>query len=121
MIYITGATGAIGSELCRLLANENIPAKAIYRKPEQRAQFTDLGIEAVQADFDNHQSLKKGMQGCDRLFLLTHPDEKHFERERSIIDLAVEVGIKHIVRISTADTNLSAKLAYARSHAKIDH
>jgi uncharacterized protein YbjT (DUF2867 family) len=121
MIYITGATGGIGSELCRLLAKENIPTRAMYRKVEQKAQFDALGIEAVQADFEDHQSLQDGMQGCDKLFLLTHPDEKHFKREKSIIDIAVEAGIKRIVRISTAGTNLSSKVSYARSHAEVDH
>lgn len=121
MILITGATGSIGSELCRLLANEQIQARAMCRKQEQLTQFIAMGHEAVLADFDDPDSLGQTIVGCDKLFLLTSPDENHFQREKNIIDLAIKAGIKHIVRISTADANLSAKLAYAKSHSEIDH
>jgi uncharacterized protein YbjT (DUF2867 family) len=121
MIYITGATGSIGMELSRLLASNKIPARAMCRRQEQLEQFITLGLEAVLADFDDPASVSSGLRGCDKLFLLTPPDEYHTPREKLIIDLALEAGIKHIVRISTSDTNLSAKLAYAKSHAEIDH
>ena len=121
MIYITGATGSIGKELCKLLAEDNVPARAMCRKPEQLQQFKALGIETVLADFNDPESLKKGMQGCNQLFLLTSPDQDHTTREKKMIDLAIIAGIKNIVRLSTSDTNLSTKLPYGKSHAEIDH
>ncbi|MEJ1242243.1 NAD(P)H-binding protein [Chryseolinea sp. T2] len=121
MIFITGATGSIGSELCQLLAAEKTEARAMCRKQEQLLRLKDMGHEAILANFDQPDSLQRAMQGCDKLFLLTAPDERHFERERTIIDIAIESGIKQIVRVSTGDANLSSRLAYARSHAEIDH
>lgn len=121
MIFITGATGSIGTQLCRLLANNHIPARAMCRRPDQLQQFIALGLETVLANFDDQASLVRGMQGCEKLFLLTPPDEEHTSREKRIIDLAISAGVKHIVRVSTSDTNLSAKLPYGRSHAEIDH
>ncbi|RYE20320.1 MAG: SDR family NAD(P)-dependent oxidoreductase [Sphingobacteriaceae bacterium] len=91
------------------------------RKQEQLQQFSALGLEAVLADFNDSESLTKGMQGCEQLFLLTSPDQDHTLREKKMIDLAIEAGIKHIVRLSTSDTNLSTKLPYGKSHAEIDH
>jgi len=67
-----------------------------------------MGHEAILANFDQPDSLERVMQGCDKVFLLTSPDEGHFEREKTIIDIAIESGIKQIVRISTGDANLSA-------------
>ena len=121
MIYITGATGSIGKELCKLLASEKIPARAMCRKPGQLQQFKNLGLETALADFNDTDSLTRGMQGCTQLFLLTSPDQDHTSREKQIIDLAINAGIKHIVRLSTSDTNLSTKLPYGKSHAEIDH
>lgn len=44
------------------------------RKQEQLQQFSALGLEAVLADFNDSESLTKGMLGCEQLFLLTSPD-----------------------------------------------
>ncbi len=120
MIFITGATGSIGSELCRLLAAENTPSRVMYRKEGQQTHFETVGLEAVQADFDDADSMRQAMQGCDTLFLLTSPDHQHAEREIAIIKLAIDLGIQYVVKVSTANTNLSSPLAYARSHAQID-
>jgi len=121
MILITGATGGIGSELCKLLADAAVPARAMYRKQEQLAQFTKMGIEAVKGDFEDTDSLKLAMQGCDQLFLLTQPSPNQESWEKTAIDLAVNAGIKNIVKISAGDANLSTEVPWARSHAKIDH
>lgn len=121
MIFITGATGSIGKELCRILAIDNVPARAMCRREEQLDQFKKTGLDAVIADFDNPESLRRGMQDCDSLFLLTPPTPEHTQRESLIIDVAVTSGVKHIVRISTADANLSSRLSYAGTHAEVDH
>lgn len=120
MKFITGATGSIGKELCRLLAEAKIPARAMCRREEQLEQFQILGLEAVLADFENPDSLRNAMQDCEQMFLLTSPNPSHTRIEKSMIDIAEKAGVKHIVRLSTADTNLSAKLSYAKSHAEID-
>ena len=121
MLFITGATGSIGRELCQLLAQTNKPARAMCRREDQLAHFRLLGLEAALADVEQPKSLRRAMQGCERMFLLTAPTSSHTQQEMTIIDAAVEAGITSIVRLSTADTNLSAKLSYAKSHAEIDH
>ena len=121
MLFITGATGSIGRELCQLLAQTNVSVRAMCRRENQLVQFRKMGLEAVLADFEQPESLRRAMQGCDRMFLLTAPTDSHTQMEMNLIDTAIEAGITGIVRLSTADTNLSAKLSYARSHAEIDH
>ena len=121
MILITGATGNIGIELCRLLAETGIPARAMCRKEIQLQKFKELGLDAALVDFEQPETLRKVMFGCEKMFLLTAPNPSHTETEKSMIDIAIAEGIKYIVRLSTADTNLSAKLSYAKSHAEIDH
>jgi uncharacterized protein YbjT (DUF2867 family) len=121
MILVTGATGNIGRELCQLLANDNVPARAMCRREEQVATYTQMGLHAVIGDFDDPESLRQAMQGCDRFFLLSPPDPQQVQREKQTIDLAVEAGIRHIVKVSAADSNLTARVPWARAHAEIDH
>ncbi|MGK2257105.1 MAG: hypothetical protein ACI8Y6_002432, partial [Brevundimonas sp.] len=52
MILVTGATGGIGGEICRLLHDAGTPFRAMVRKPEQVAKLKDKGFEAVIGDFD---------------------------------------------------------------------
>ncbi|TDQ06484.1 SDR family oxidoreductase [Pedobacter metabolipauper] len=120
MILITGATGSIGLELCKLLAQSNIKARAMCRKEAHLAQFIEMGLEAVIGDFDNPESLKKAMQGCKRLFLLTTaPNQlKHYKIG---IDIAIETNVKHIVKISAADANIQSDVLWAKENAQGDH
>lgn len=120
MILITGATGSIGRELCKQLAQSNIKARAMCRKESQLTEFQQMGLEAVIGDFDNLETLKKAMQGCDRLFLLTTaPNQlKHY---KTGIDVAIESGIKHLVKISAADSNVDANVLWAKENALGDH
>lgn len=120
MILITGATGTIGQELCKLLAQSNIQARAMCRKEEQLAQFTDMGLEAVIGDFDNPESLKNAMQGCERLFLLTTAPNQ-FKHYKMGIDIALETNVKHIVKISAADANIQSDVLWAKENAQGDH
>ncbi|MCX6215299.1 SDR family oxidoreductase [Spirosoma sp.] len=121
MVLVTGATGQVGKELCRLLAQSHIPARAMCRHQEQFTQFTQIGLEAVQGDFGQPDQLRKAMQGCQQLFLLTPPVPQQAQWERLTIDLAVETGIQRIVRVSAADANLTTKVPWAKAHAEADH
>lgn len=121
MVLVTGATGGIGKELCRLLAQSHIPARAMCRSQEQLAQFTRIGLEAVQGDFGHADQIRKAMYGCQQLFLLTPPVPQQAEWERLTIDLAVETGIERIIRVSAADANLTTRVPWAKAHAEADH
>ncbi len=121
MILITGATGGIGQELCKLLAQAHVGAKAMCRRPEQLQPFKDMGLDAILGDFDDPQSLQQAMTGCDKLFLLTAPSPRQAHHLHFAIDAAVETNIRHVVKISTADGNLGTAVVWARANAEGDH
>jgi uncharacterized protein YbjT (DUF2867 family) len=43
MILVTGATGHVGSELVRLLAEQGAPARALVHSPDKAAPIQRLG------------------------------------------------------------------------------
>ncbi|MFK4087470.1 NAD(P)H-binding protein [Kribbella sp. NPDC020789] len=68
MILITGATGTIGSELVRQLVARGIPVRAMSRNPRPAT-----GIDVVQGDFGDADSLRRATDGVEAVFLLSPP------------------------------------------------
>lgn len=121
MILITGATGTIGQELSKLLAQSNIKARAMCQKKEELDQFIKMGLEAVVGNFNNPNSMKEAMQGCERLFLLAPAVPELSRYLKLAIDVAIEANIKHIVKLSVGDANLDSKIAWAKGNTEGDH
>lgn len=66
---VTGATGAIGTALCRNLKNNNITVYAVCRKNSIRIAKLPDGISVIECDLDNIKSLKdKIPNGADAFF-----------------------------------------------------
>ena len=60
MNLIVGATGLLGSEICRLVAAEGKPARALVRPSSDQskvAQLESLGLEIAQGDLKDRSSL----------------------------------------------------------------
>jgi uncharacterized protein YbjT (DUF2867 family) len=73
VILVTGATGHVGSELVRLLAEQGASARALIHSPDQAAPIQRLGVETALGDFAQPDTLDAAMAGCDHLFLLSPP------------------------------------------------
>ena len=121
MILVTGATGGIGGEVCRLLDEAGVPFRAMCRKQEQVDSFLKRGLDAVLGDFSRPYTLVAAMEGCDQLFLITAPTKDQVELETAAIDAAKRAGIRKIVKISASDSNVRSPVPWAKSHALIDH
>lgn len=79
MILISGATGGIGGEICRLLKETGTPFRALCRKGEQVQDFQKKGIDAIIGDFDRPETLASALRGIETMFLITpepHPMSK---------------------------------------------
>lgn len=66
MVLVAGATGVLGSEICRQLRGKGAEVRALVRKsanPEKLSQLTDLGCELVYGDLKDSQSLKVACAG----------------------------------------------------------
>ncbi|RVV97923.1 SDR family oxidoreductase [Mesobaculum littorinae] len=121
MILVTGATGDIGGEVCRLLHDAGTPFRAMCRKQEQINAFREKGIDAVLGDFDRPDTLTGAMEGCESMLLLSGPSPDQTDREIRAIDAAKAAGVSRIVKISASDSNLRTPVPWAQAHAHIDH
>lgn len=64
---VIGANGKIGRHLMRMLTGDpEHTARAMIRKPEQRAAFEEIGTEVVLATLEGTvDELERAMDGCD--------------------------------------------------------
>ncbi|HSJ44274.1 MAG TPA: SDR family oxidoreductase [Euzebyales bacterium] len=117
MILVTGATGTVGSGVCRQLHAAGVRPRALVR--DGAAARTLLGdrIDPVEGDLDRPETLDPALAGIDRLFLLTRQSRRQPEQERAIIDAAARAGTMRIVKLSVFRADKASQLRIARQHA----
>ena len=120
MILLTGATGTVGSGVLARLAERGAAVRAVAHSPSSREKIESHGVEAVDGDFDQPDTLERAMAGCDHLFLLSPVVAEQVRRETAAIDAATRAGVEHVVAISVTGASASSSGAFARWHAEID-
>ncbi|MBJ9662868.1 NAD(P)H-binding protein [Burkholderia gladioli] len=95
---IAGATGRVGAELTRLLAEDPVELLALTRCPE--AAVLPAGVRAVGVDFERPASLPATLQGVERLFIAQGSSPNQVANEIALIDAAVAAGVRHVVKLS---------------------
>ncbi len=102
MILITGATGTIGRQVLRILAERGEHVRAMTRTPAKVPPSP--GLEIVQADFDDPASLKRAVAAIQTVFLLTAPDAPTPRHDLAMLDAARSAGVTRVVRLSAIGT-----------------
>lgn len=98
LITITGATGTIGADLVRLLADAGAPTRAILR--DLRKLRTLPGVAWTQADLADPRLLEPALAGTTRLFLLTGNDSGFARLQGDVVRAAERLGVAHVVKLS---------------------
>lgn len=69
-VLVTGATGFIGFEVARQLAERGYRPRLLVRRPLRAALVAQLDAELMQGDLEVPQSLERAVQGVDTVFHL---------------------------------------------------
>jgi uncharacterized protein YbjT (DUF2867 family) len=72
MHLLTGATGYVGGRLLGRLQREGLPVKCLCRNPEALRWRVTPGVELVQGDLHQPESLVKAFSGVDTAYYLVH-------------------------------------------------
>jgi uncharacterized protein YbjT (DUF2867 family) len=73
MIFVTGATGNVGRELVRVLAEAGEPVRALIRRDEDRARLP-AGVDGVIGDLNQPETLAGALSGVRAAHLLAGYD-----------------------------------------------
>ena len=111
-IFITGATGFIGSHLVRRLKQTGHQLFCLVRKNSDVRLLEKLGVTLVIGDVTDKSSVLAGMKGCDWVMNLANvysfwePDQRIYTRvnvegTRNVMECALETGISKVVHTSS--------------------
>ena len=64
-VFVTGATGFIGSTVVRDLRARGDEVTCLVRSPEKGRDLASLGCELIQGDLSDDAALRTGMEGAD--------------------------------------------------------
>jgi dihydroflavonol-4-reductase len=108
---VTGATGFIGSHVTRLLVDRGDEVHVTVRAGSDGDHLDGLPVKRVRADICDRRSIRRAMQGIERVFHvagttnLALPRERAFavnvEGTRIVLEEALRAQVKHAVYTSS--------------------
>ena len=116
MILFTGLTGAVGTEILKLLPEFDIQARGLIRDPAKAAALEDAGVEVVTGDLADPNDVREALQGCDKAFLLMANAREQLDLEKDFVDAARAAGVDYLVKMSANGANSNSTSLLKRYH-----
>jgi uncharacterized protein YbjT (DUF2867 family) len=122
MIGVTGATGAVGGRVARLLADAGAGQRLIVRDPARAPELATAGagsaaVEVATASYDDRAAAERALDGVDVLFMVSAAEsEDRLAEHRTFIDAARASGVAHVVYTSFFGAAPDATFTLARDH-----
>jgi len=114
-VFLTGATGFIGSHVARALMARNESLCCLCRPSSHRADLEDLPIDWAVGDLTDRDSLRRAMTGAELVFHCA-ADYRLYARDpaeiyrsnvdgtRNVLELAAELGVRRVIYTSSVGT-----------------
>jgi dihydroflavonol-4-reductase len=64
---VTGATGLIGSNVCRLLLADGDEVRALVRPGSEFEPLTEIGVEPFEGDITSGDDVRRAAEGCEAI------------------------------------------------------
>lgn len=119
-LLITGATGTVGRELTRLLAERPIPFRAMVRSAKDTESTALAGAEVVTGNFDDPATLAQALTGIKRAFLLTPSSEAAEAQQLRFVAEAKRAGVQQIIKLSQFAARPDSPVRFLRYHAVVE-
>ena len=114
-VFVTGATGFVGSSLVRLLLKEGFHVGILARKHSNLDNVENLDLSIHFGDLKDPRSLEKALSGYDYLFHVAadyrlwvpRPKEiyeNNVQGTKNIMNAAIKAGIRRVVYTSSVAT-----------------
>ncbi len=111
-VFVTGATGLAGANVCRLLLERGDHVRALARAAADSSPLAALGAEVVVGDITDAHAVRSGAEGSDAAIhcaALLGGASQHLpdfvavnvDGTRNVLDAAEALGLRRVVAVST--------------------
>ncbi|MHC4859598.1 MAG: NAD-dependent epimerase/dehydratase family protein [Planctomycetota bacterium] len=111
-VLVTGATGFTGGALARKLRESGVPVRALVRPGSETEKLNALGVDLVEGDLTDLDSVAGAMTGCRRVYHVAatfrtagHPDSYYHDVNvrgtEHVLESARKQGVERTVHLST--------------------
>ena len=115
LVFVTGATGFLGSHVARVLIEQGAKLRLLVRNSSDLRNIADLSAEQVLGDLREPASIEKAIAGCEVVFHVAadyrlwvrDPDEMYrsnVEGTRRLLEAARKSGIRRVIYTSSVAT-----------------
>ncbi|GMA32957.1 NAD(P)-dependent oxidoreductase [Litorihabitans aurantiacus] len=114
LIAVTGATGHLGRAVTADLAARGERLRLVVRDPSRAPEGPH---EVVMASYGDGDAARLALAGVDTLLLVSASESAdRLEQHRTVVDAAVEAGVRHVVYTSFLGAAPDATFTLARDH-----
>ena len=110
MIVVTGVSGLVGANLARGLLAQGLPVRGVIH--HERRPVAGLGIELVQADVRDPESLRRALAGADMVYHLAarislemdcwpEVEAINVVGTRNVVETCLQCGVRRLVHMSS--------------------
>src|SRR5262245_5416600 len=120
MILVTGATGAVGGRVARLLSGLGEALRLLVRDPARAPKLS--GAEVTRGDYSNPASLRAAFAGVDTAFIVSgyaRPGER-WKLHANAVDAAIAAAVGRVVYLSFQGAAPDSAFTFARDHARTE-
>nr|WP_260860067.1 NmrA family NAD(P)-binding protein [Streptomyces cupreus] len=117
---VTGATGNVGSRAVTELRALGVRVGAFVRDPGRAAALIGGETELAVGDFGEPSTIRRALEGVDRVVLICPNDLRQAEYGTRAIDASVAAGVAQVVFLSTVGAQIGSPLVFFDQHGRIE-
>jgi uncharacterized protein YbjT (DUF2867 family) len=103
MILLTGITGNNGGATANALLEQGIKFRALVRDLDKAADWAAKGVELVQGDLHDANTIKAALAGVDRAVLVLNNSQEQEKLELQFIATAKQAGLAWVIKLSSPE------------------
>ena len=113
-VLVLGSSGSVGGSVVReLSAYKGLDIVRATRKADQAENWQAAGKSAVCIDLDDPRTFPQALKDVDRLFVMTGYTMNMVQQTKTIVDAAVDAGVRFVVHLGVFGNGKSTDPHYA--------